>query len=106
MLFQRTHLAWLSERREGRNYSCFRSSTVPVNFALARPAMVSSEPLVEAPPQLPYLQPPDTSSRVRHFPVWPFAILAVPILLRAAIFAIALLTESWSANPKRIIPAW
>jgi serine/threonine-protein kinase len=32
--------------------------------------------------------------------------LAVPVVLRAAVFAVALLVEPWSADPNRIIPAW
>ncbi|MGD9903046.1 MAG: protein kinase [Vicinamibacterales bacterium] len=41
-----------------------------------------------------------------EFPSWPLAVLAVPILARAAIFVVATLTEPWSVNPNRIIPAW
>ena len=41
-----------------------------------------------------------------RFPAWPFVALSVPIVLRAAMFAIALMTQSWVADANRIIPAW
>jgi GAF domain-containing protein len=60
---------------------------------------------VDAPPQNLPPRPSDISSPPR-FPSWPVAVLAVPIVLRAAIFAIALVVEPWTSNPNRIIPAW
>jgi len=41
-----------------------------------------------------------------EFPSWPLSLLAVPILVRFAIFVVALVTEPWVANPNRIIPVW
>jgi len=40
------------------------------------------------------------------FPSWPFLVLAVPIVSRAAILATALIAEPWTSDPNRIIPAW
>jgi len=42
----------------------------------------------------------------REFPAWPIAALAVPIIARFLVLAIALLVGDWTANPNRIIPAW
>ena len=41
-----------------------------------------------------------------EFPSWPVTALAVPIVVRAAIFAVVLTVEPWSASPTRVIPAW
>ena len=41
-----------------------------------------------------------------EFPSWPLSLLAVPILVRFAIFVVALVTEPWAANPNHIIPVW
>lgn len=41
-----------------------------------------------------------------EFPSWPLTLLSVPILVRAALFAVVLVVEPWSASPTRIIPAW
>jgi protein kinase-like protein/GAF domain-containing protein len=40
------------------------------------------------------------------FPAWPFVLIAVPIVLRAVIFAVGLLTEPWVVRAGRFIPAW
>src|SRR5437870_117030 len=68
--------------------------------------MAMSVLAVDALPQRAQSRRFDSTSPAWEFPGWPVAILAVPILLRAAVFALALLTQSWTANPNRIIPAW
>jgi hypothetical protein len=40
----------------------------------------------------------------RVFPSWPVAVLAIPIIVRALLFGIALLIEDWSVPANRIIP--
>lgn len=46
------------------------------------------------------------ASQPAQFPSWPVNLLAIPIILRFLIFALALLIGSWTSNPARIIPAW
>lgn len=60
-------------------------------------------PLAASPGQVAPDLHPDT--RPRAFPAWPFQVLAVPIVLRAGLFAVALVTLPWEASPNRIIPA-
>lgn len=40
------------------------------------------------------------------FPSWPFVVLAAPIVLRAGLIIVALVTQPWTPDPNRIIPAW
>ena len=65
---------------------------------LAPPAGVHTEQ--------PALPARDLPASPYAFPSWPFLLLAAPILLRAAIFATALVTESGISGADRIIPAW
>ena len=65
---------------------------------LAPPAGVDTEQ--------PALPTRDLPASPYAFPSWPFLVLAAPILLRAAIFATALITEAWTSDADRIIPAW
>lgn len=48
----------------------------------------------------------DAPAPIAAFPSWPFLVLAAPIVLRAAIFAVALIAEPWTSGAGRIIPAW
>lgn len=64
------------------------------NFAPVRPAATPRRPASVAAP-LPL-----------EFPSWPLSVLAVPILVRAGIFVVAILTEPWSVGPNRVIPVW
>jgi GAF domain-containing protein len=57
-------------------------------------------------PSTPVLGHGEAVRRVRSFPSWPAAVLAAPILVRAAIFAVALVAQPWASDPNRIIPAW
>ncbi|MEW6321726.1 MAG: protein kinase [Acidobacteriota bacterium] len=52
------------------------------------------------------LRPAAPDQPAREFPVWPAALLAVPIVARVPVFVAALLFESWSPNPNHIIPPW
>jgi hypothetical protein len=46
------------------------------------------------------------STATVHVPSWPFALLVVPVAVRALLFIVALMTEAWTADPARITPAW
>jgi hypothetical protein len=68
--------------------------------------MAIDVPHVAAAPTRRDRTPQEESARRTAFPAWPFVALGVPVVLRAAIFAGALVTQPWTAEPNRIIPAW
>ncbi len=70
-------------------------------MAANSPPVRPLEPPTPAPPAA-----VTTAAAPREFPSWPLSLLAVPILARAVIFVVALVTEPWSTNPNRLIPAW
>ena len=47
-----------------------------------------------------------SASRPIEIPDWPFIVLGVLVVARAAIFVLALFVEPWAAAPGRMVPPW
>lgn len=67
---------------------------------------MSLSPPVHASAGQRWLRALDVRPAAIEFPSWPVRALTVPIVARAASFAVLLAVESWTASPTRIIPAW
>jgi hypothetical protein len=48
----------------------------------------------------------ESASRPIEIPSWPFIVLGVLVVARAAIFVLALLVEPWAVAPGRMVPPW
>ena len=88
-----------------------RARWIAPSLVIESPGLVPDQqsvkrPLVDATTERFELLGRQAFTSLPTFPSWPFLLLAVPIVVRASIFLIALLAEPWTSDPNRIIPAW
>jgi len=92
-----------------RKLSCTGSApdTIILAFAATPPQPGGDVRLDDTPSiRVPDAGHAERSTAPLQVPSWPFVLLAIPVVVRALIYSVALMTEPWIVNPARFTPAW